>query len=193
MILLFSVGGVACAGDYEEGLNAAMRDDYVEAARLFKRAADQGNADAQLYLGMLYREGKGIPRNDGESEVRFRRAAEQGNPEAQFNLGLMYYEGSGVPQDFAESAKWYRLAARQGNGYAQTNLAHLYAEGLGVNRDEIRAHAWLYLAANSEDQGVAESAESMLNDLAAHMTRERILDAQNYAKACLGTNYRECD
>jgi TPR repeat protein len=192
-MLLLSFSGVASAGDYEDGLEAAMRDDYVEAARLFKRAADQGNADAQLYLGMLYREGKGLPRNDDESGVRFRKAAEQGSSEAQFNLGLMYYEGNGVPQDLAESARWYRLAARQGNGYAQTNLAHLYAEGLGVNRDDVRAHAWLYLAATSEDQIVAESAESMMNDLATQMSQDGILAAQNYAKACLANNYRDCD
>ncbi len=191
-LLLVASNGVF-AGDYEDGLDAAMRNDYVEAAKLFKRATDQGHAEAQLYLGMLYKEGKGLPKDDNESGNRFRKAAEQGSAEAQFNLGLMYFQGQGVPRDYAESVKWYRLAAKQGNGYAQANLGHMYAEGLGVPKDEVRAHAWLYLAANSEDQAVADGAETLMNESAALLTPQRITEAQTLAKDCLANHYRDCD
>lgn len=191
--LLLVVSSGVFAGDYEDGLDAAMRNDYVEAAKFFKRAAEQGHAEAQLYLGMLYKEGKGLPKDDNESGNRFRKAAEQGSAEAQFNLGLMYYGGQGVPRDYVESVKWYRLAARQGNAYAQANLAHMYAEGLGVPKDEVRAHAWMSLSANSEDRAVADGAELLMNQLAARMTSQRISDAQKIAKDCVANDYKDCD
>lgn len=191
LLLFFSCA--VFAGDYEDGLDAAMRDDYFEAARLFKRAAEQGHAEAQLYLGLLYKEGKGLPKDDRASANSFRKAAEQGSPEAQFNLGLMYYVGQDVPQDYAESAKWYRLAAKQGNGYAQANLGHMYAEGLGVPKDYVRAHVWMNFAASSEDEVVAEAALEPIKELAAKMAPQQISDALKMASDCMANQYAGCD
>lgn len=193
IVLLLLVSGTVFAGDYEDGLDAAMREDFVEAARLFKRAAEQGHAEAQLYLGLLYKEGKGLPKNDNKSANSFRKAAEQGSAEAQFNLGLMYYMGRDLPQDYAESVKWYRLAAKQGNAYAQANLGHMYAQGLGVPNDDVRAHVWMYLASTSDDQVVAEAALEPMKLLAAGMSPQQISDAQKMASDCLAKQYVGCD
>ena len=62
-----------------------------------RRAADQGNADAQFNLGVMYAEGRGVPRDDAEAARWYRCAADQGEAAAQFNLGLMYAKGEGVP------------------------------------------------------------------------------------------------
>jgi len=68
-------------------------------------AAEQGDADAQLALGVLYVYGEGVPQDDAEAVKWYRLAAEQGNGPAQYNLGVMYYDGEGVPQDYAEAIK----------------------------------------------------------------------------------------
>ena len=37
--------------------------DYVKAALWYQKAADQGNADAQSFLGQMYEDGKGVPQD----------------------------------------------------------------------------------------------------------------------------------
>ena len=81
------------------------------AARLFRPLAEQGDALAQFGLGLMYRDGKGVPQDTQEAVKWYRKAAEQGNAQAQFNLGLMYSNGQGVPQDFIRAHVWYSVAA----------------------------------------------------------------------------------
>jgi hypothetical protein len=77
--------------------------------------ADQGDAEAQFNLGVMYRFGRSVPEDDAEAVKWYRLAADQGAASAQYNLGLMYVYGRGVPEDDAEAVKWYRLAADQGH------------------------------------------------------------------------------
>ena len=69
-------------------------------------AAEQGNAQAQLFVGVMSQDAS-------ESAKWTRLAADQGNAEAQLFLGTLYDSGSGVPQDDAEAVKWIRLAAKR--------------------------------------------------------------------------------
>ncbi len=88
----------------------------VRAAGLeeFKPLAEQGDAMAQYYLGFMYFEGLGVPKNDAEAVKWYRKAADQGIARAQYELGLMYFRGLGVPRDRAEAYFWWTLAAARG-------------------------------------------------------------------------------
>ena len=44
----------ALAGDFEDGMQFILAKDYAKAVESFKKAAAQGNADAQFKLGVLY-------------------------------------------------------------------------------------------------------------------------------------------
>ena len=77
---------------------------------LFK-AAEQGESDAQVNLGLMYKLGKGMMQDDVEAEKWYRKAAEQGSAFAQFKLGMLYQEGEGVPQDYVLAHLWFNLAA----------------------------------------------------------------------------------
>ncbi len=193
IVILAAVSNITWADDFEDGLAAALRGDYVVAADYFQKAAESGNAEAQIYLGLMYKEGKGLAKDEKEAGRRYRLAAELGNAEAQFNLGLMYYQGQGVQQDYAESVKWYRLAAEQGNGYAQANLGHMYENGLGVSKDYVRAYMWFGLAASSEDQFVAEESIGPRNKLTSLMTTQQIADAEKMTADCSANRYKGCD
>lgn len=84
-----------------------MPQDYTEAAKLYRLAADQGTPVAQSNLGLMYQSGRGVPRSYPEAVMWFRRAADQGDAEAQSNLGVMYSEGQGLPQDMCRrSCGW---------------------------------------------------------------------------------------
>ena len=64
-----------------------------------KFLAEQGDAEAQLNLGIRYANGEGVPEDDAEAVKLYRLAAKQGDAEAQNNLGIMYANGDGVPQN----------------------------------------------------------------------------------------------
>ena len=119
---------------------------------LTTKRAEQGNANAQFNLGLIYDNGRGVPQDFAEAAKWYRLAAEQGQADAQCNLGVMYSEGQGVAQDYAEAVKWYRQAAEQGQAGAQFNLGGSYREGEGVPQDYAEAVKWYRLAA---EQGYA--------------------------------------
>ena len=52
-----------------------MPQDYVEAMAWFHRAAEQGYAAAQHNLGVMYRNGEGVPQDDFEAYKWFNLAA----------------------------------------------------------------------------------------------------------------------
>ena len=88
-------------------------------------AAEQGDADAQFSLGLMYLQGLGVFLNNKTAVKWYRLAAEQGNVAAQFNLGWMYHKGLGVAQNHEAARKWYSLAAKQGHADAQFNLGSI--------------------------------------------------------------------
>ena len=51
-------------------------EDDAEAVRWYRLAADQGHADAQYNLGLMY--AKGVPEDDAEAVRWYRLAADQG-------------------------------------------------------------------------------------------------------------------
>ena len=91
--------GSVYGGEWIDGLDAAQRQDYKTAHRLWLPLADQGNAIAQYNLGAMYDKGQGVPQDYKEAVRLYSLSAEQGNATAQNNLGIMYYNGTGVPQD----------------------------------------------------------------------------------------------
>ena len=60
-----------------------MRQDDEEALRWFRRAAEEGHADAQYNLGYMYLNDRGVRRNLVEAVRWYRLAAEQGHADAQ--------------------------------------------------------------------------------------------------------------
>jgi len=109
---------------------------------LMRTAAQEGDAQAQCYLGVCYQNGQGVEQNHQEAVKWFRRAAEQNDPVAQCYLGVCYWTGQGVPQEFGEAAKWLREAAEQADPAAQFNLGMLYETGQGVPQNYAEAVKW---------------------------------------------------
>jgi tetratricopeptide (TPR) repeat protein len=100
-----------------------VTQDYTQAIAWYRKAAEQGNATAQLNIGYMYEKGQGVTQDYTQAIAWYRKAAEQGNAGGQFNLGIMYEKGQGVPQDYAKAVEWYRKSAEQGNADAQNNLS----------------------------------------------------------------------
>ena len=118
-----------------------------------------------------------------------RVAADQGNSVAQYELGVMYDNGQGVTQDYKEAVKWYRLSADQGDADAQINLGLMYVNGQGVIQDYVRAHMWWNISASSGHK----NAQSNLNIVEKRMSQTQIEKAQEMARRCQSSNYKNCD
>jgi TPR repeat protein len=196
--------------------------DVAEAVRWYQLAAQQGAADAQFNVGIAYRNGLGVLQDAAEAEQWFRLSAEQGISVAQFVLGHMYEYGEGVSQDNAEAEKWYRAAAKQGYADAQMNLGSMYDNGKAVIqengetvkwegldseqdnsgertmlfssvanilKDTVSAHMWWSISITNGNPNAA----SLLERIEEEMTISQIAEATQRAKACMESNYQDCD
>jgi uncharacterized protein len=104
------LASTASAGALSEGERAYARHDYVRAAPLLRIAAEGGSPIAQTYLGHMYEEGLGVPKNYVAAAGWLQLAAVQGEPTAQFLLGLLFNKGFGVPEDWVQAEVWLNLA-----------------------------------------------------------------------------------
>ncbi len=147
---------------YYRGLGVTQ--DYQEAIKWYKKAAEQGNASAQSNLGEMYYEGQGVPRDYQEAIKWYRKAAEQDNAEGQCLLGTAYHRGDGVAQDSNEALKWFKKSAEQGYSYAQLKLGLIYYLGDDVTRDFKEAFKWFRKAT---EQGNAMAGNYLGNMYAA--------------------------
>jgi TPR repeat protein len=74
------------AGPWEDGMAAYNRGDYVPATHVFRVLADQGNAEAQMLLGLMYRKGQGVKLSRVSAFLWYSRAAARGNAKARTEL-----------------------------------------------------------------------------------------------------------
>ena len=179
-LVILLIGGLAYFSSValQERKAAYQETEFVKQLR---QSAEQGNADAQARLGLLYYRGRGVRQDYVEALRWSRQAAGQGDAVAQFTLGFMYAKGRGIPQDLAEAARWYRKAADQGHADAQSSLGLMYDKGQGVPRDSVEAHKWLSLAAaraGAADVKVFSNARDLV---AKKLTPRQIAEARRRA------------
>ncbi|MDA2912163.1 sel1 repeat family protein, partial [Nitrospiraceae bacterium AH_259_D15_M11_P09] len=142
--LLIVVTACQACPDFMAGVVAYERGDYATALTEFRPLAQQGDADAQFYLGQMYSKGHGVPQDYAEAVRWFRRAAEQGDAEAQLKLGAMYNKGYSVPQDYVQAYMWVNLAVAQGREDARKARDKLAKKMTPAQMDEARrlAREW---------------------------------------------------
>jgi len=73
--------------------DAYYKNDFEAVHNYWEPLANEGIADAQLGLGILYGKGQGLLKDYSESIKWFRLAADQGNAEAQFYIGMANING----------------------------------------------------------------------------------------------------
>ncbi|HHF0415088.1 TPA: tetratricopeptide repeat protein [Haemophilus influenzae] len=100
---------------FQQGLTAYEQSDYQTAFKLWLPLAEQGNADAQFNLGLMYYNGRGVKQDDFEAVKWYRKAAEQGNVYAQFIVGGSYLLGKGVQVNKSLAKEWFGKACDNGD------------------------------------------------------------------------------
>ncbi len=105
-LLLAALAGTAVAGPFEDAISAYERGDYDEAARWYRRAAEQGHADGQFNLGLKYANGDGVPQDYVQAHMWFSLAGAQGRNQAAKNRDIV--AKSMTPAQIAEAQKLAR-------------------------------------------------------------------------------------
>lgn len=141
--------------DLAVGLAAFRGGDYGLALSELKPLAQQGEAQAQFYLGVSYQKGWGVIADTAKAAQWYRRAAEQGMTKAQHNLALLYLRGEGLEADPGKAREWFERAARQGDMRAAHELGLMYFRGDGVQRDFGQARGWWQKAADAGEASAA--------------------------------------
>lgn len=162
---------------YAEGKQVKM--DYAEAAKWYRKAAEQGIAKAQYNLAVLCEIGQGVPLDETEAAQWYLKAAEQGYADAQYNLAGMYGLGRGVQRDPKTALDWYQKAAEQGDALARYNLAERYERGKDVAVDLVEALKWHSLAA---EVGLSDAAKARDN-IAGDLSSDQLADARKRIEA----------
>jgi TPR repeat protein len=140
LLLTLLLGTPAFSADFQKGVTAAQSGDYATALRELKPLAEQGDAESQFNLGVMYENGQGISK-DYKTSVKFwhRLAVDEGNAIAQHNLGWLYQQGKGVPKNNKIAAKWWTLSANQGLANARFYNGLMYLLGPGAIQDYVFA------------------------------------------------------
>ena len=143
---------------------AKNRRNDARAIFWYRKAADQGHADAQLNLGLLHFEGRGTALGHYKSDD-----------------GTWYWKAD--PPDYREAEFWFRKAANQGNAYAQQDLGLMYVQEKVVRQDDAQAYMWLSLAAaNLAGKEDRDQAVKNRDIVSAKMTPAQIAEAQKLAR-----------
>lgn len=116
-----------------------------EALKLYIKAANQGNAQAQYRLGHYYsdEDDYGVALDKEEAKRWYLKAANQGCIDAMHNIGCLYHNDG----YYSEGIKWFRKAAEMGQSNSQDFLGVLYYEGIVVEKDYNEAIKWLTISA----------------------------------------------
>jgi TPR repeat protein len=115
---------------------------YLEALLDFKKMANDGNLDAQIFLSIIYSHGvifsktlnkeagKFIPYNEKLAVKWLKKAVDHGDPLSQYQLGVIYSEGKlGIKKDDKKAFKLYEKAAKQGERSSLYNIGNMYRQG----------------------------------------------------------------
>ena len=172
-VLSLILSSVSWSADFVKGQEAYSSGDYQAAITEWQPLAEEGHADSQFGMGLLYANGFGVPLDDAQALIWYRLAADQNHADAQCNLAVMHANGWGVPQNDAEAFKWYSLAAEQGVTAAQIGVAKMYFGGFGADQDNVQAHKWFSIASELGDYNAA----SKRDNLAEKMSADEIAEA----------------
>jgi TPR repeat protein len=140
LVLIGTLAG--CSDSPEDKLGNIFKDHLIK--------AQQGDANAQLQVGLRYDWGEGVGKDVNQAATWYQKSAVQGLANAQFLLGDCYAKGEGVAKNDTQSVSWYRKAAEQGHGMSQYNLGFSYEQGIGVTKDMAQAILWYQKSARTD-------------------------------------------
>ena len=183
---------------YENGLGVQPND--TKAAFWYQKAADNGYAEGQCYLGDMYRDGAGVDKNFNKALEWYRKAEKKGYALSMVRLGEMYQYGWGKDSSNKMAKEWYEKAAKKGNDVGQCYLGNMYRDGIGVKRNYAQAKHWYVKAAQQGNKEAKrnlaymyESGQGVLQDysIATDLYLSAADQGDSYSQINLASMYKD--
>ena len=132
----------ALAEIYFMGLyDPESKPDFAKSMPYVQACADRGSASAINMLGLIYKEGHGVPVDLKKAEGLFRQAALKGDFKAQSNLGETLDPFAKKKSRRIEATAWLIVAAAQGEPMAVYRVNEIQARMDGDEWTEAKRHA----------------------------------------------------
>jgi TPR repeat protein len=144
-----------------------IKQNYAEAARLFRLAADLGDGKAQCSLGLLYATGRGVEEDQAHAVSLYEKALDSKDGMAKdfasYLLGLAFETGNGVAQDLSKAGLMYtaiRFPDMWGAEF-EFRVGRVYLSGVCVPRDVTEAVRLITSAANQNNADAQHALGTM--------------------------------
>lgn len=144
---------------YREQYADVSAEDDFDAFKALEKAAEQGNAEAENYLGMCYEKGVGTKRNLQEAFRLYNSSTAANDPKGQYNLARCYDDNSelsadvsfflSIDADSQKAAELYEKAAESDCTEAQFEYGRCLEYGIGREPNDKTAMEFYYLAAEN--------------------------------------------
>lgn len=132
-----ALNGLEC---YDLGMNFYVGDRFGKSIKMaiffFKRASDQGNANAQTQLGDIYLRGLGTEPNYDEAFKLYQQSSSEKSDRYCFERGEKFYIGNGVKQSYEISFLYMKKAAEKGHYEAKFKVGEMYIQGVGTEKKQ---------------------------------------------------------
>lgn len=173
-----------------------IQQDYFEAVKWLRKAAEQNIPHAQIALSFCYRDGKGVERSEDAAANCIEKAIIQATFSNKFSLNRAIKSPNAEFHVFS-IIPWIEQLAEQNNVVAQYCMGMIFKDGIWCKKDTEVAVKWLTKAAK---QGHAY-AQYSLGICYFNIDEIRNIDtalvwitkaAENgivYAQCCLGNEY----
>ena len=204
LLLAFGKGDVG-ANDYGPNPHGVTKD-IVEKVKLFREAADQGDAEAQAKLGYAYYHGSGVVKDEIEAYA-YLNLVRMTDENVSRNLAILEKDMS--PDQIAagqkrtkelqkeiaaklaakyaefEAFEGCKAKAEKGDRVAQFSLGVCYYDGTGVVKDPVEAYAYWNLAGTTEEDACKNLAilEKKLSPEARLQGQQRTKELQKEIEA----------
>lgn len=150
LLTSLSAIGYANSGNLNGGVRNFREGNFVGAVTDLQPLSHKGDAGGQYYIGLMYLNGQGLPKDDAQAFQWFGKSAKQGYARAQNALGELYFYARGTPRNHEQAQFWFRKAANQNLAAGQRNLGYTY---LALNpHDYQKGVFWLKKAARQGDE-----------------------------------------
>ena len=176
------------ADAYLRGFQALEQRDYKTALYYLSLFAANGDAKANYNLGIMYREGLGVEKDDVQSLTHFIEAAENGHMLGNYAVGLAFLTGKGSDIDAEAAIHYLSEAALLGHAISPVEIGGLYFRGRLVEKNFVSAHFWWSLA---QDRN-APNASKNLDVLLSKMNQEQKRQAFLLQDKCKRLTLRQC-
>ena len=124
------------------GTKRLQEGDYKAAFKHYTKAADLGDAFAHYQLSTLYRDGKGVEKDEKKMFHHADQAAIAGHPDARYNLGCVEWENG----QYDRAAKHFIITAKHGDDLSLEQIKRLFKAGY-VSEEDFSAALLGYQAA----------------------------------------------